>query len=326
MTEKTINQFRGLRNDPQHLTLTLSHFIRERSYSSLVLLLFFDIMNLLQPKTKALVSAFICAALIVLYCILSPTPQEEKLREHVAERILHHEPGFKKDPRQLSDVYIPRGKPLDSASKKKLKEKWGHWSFVDPKADQRPTEELYAKYPYRDVPGDAFPSTAWQRDPEYLAAFLPEAKALVTRALEAILAEYGHGPDDEPGKSFEERSRMFSISFVEEKLPREGGNNGGFTTEKSFNGLARRILHAIMTEDSFVLAMGGHSSAAGHGNAFQQAYTPQFQRTVEPVFSRLGVQSLARSIAYGGMGTLQTSFGSGDILGSDLDMLVWDSG
>ena len=284
-------------------------------------------MNLPQSVSKALVPAFFLAASVGVFCILRPTShQQERLRDHVEERILHHEPGFKKDPRQLSDVYIPRGKPLDSASRKKLKEKWGDWSFVDPKADQRASEErLFAKYPYRDVPGDAFPATAWQRDSEYLAAFLPEAKALVHRALEAILAEYGHGPDDEPGKSFEERSKIFSLTF-EDTLPKEAGGNGGVTTEKSFRGLSRRILHAIMTEDSFVLAMGGHSTAAGHGNAFQQAYTPQFQRTVEPVFERLGVHCLARSIAYGGMGTLQTSLASGSILGTDLDMLVWDSG
>jgi hypothetical protein len=43
------------------------------------------------------------------------------------------------------------------------------------------------------------------------------------------------------------------------------GDNGGWTTKKSWEGLKRRLLHAVMTEDSFVFAMGGHSAAAGHG-------------------------------------------------------------
>lgn len=201
----------------------------------------------------------------------------------IEQRMSTREAGFKKHPHQLSDVYIPRGKPLDESTEQKLKEKWGAWTFVDPKADQRPADDFYSKYPNRDVSGDAFPASAWQRDPKYLAIFLPEAKALVRRAMEAILAEYGHGPDDEPGKSFEDRSSMFSLSFADSLHSR--GHHGGCTTERSFNGLARRILHAIMTEGTFVLAMGGHSSAAGHGNLFQQAFTPQFQRTLEPVFA-----------------------------------------
>ena len=243
----------------------------------------------------------------------------------IQQRLAAQEPGFKKHPRQLSDVYIPRGKVLDTATKNKLAQKWGAWNLVDSKASQRPTDDFYAQYPNRDVPANAFPTNAWQRDTEYLSKFVPEAKALVRRAMESILTEYGHGPDDEPSKSFEERSDMFALKFVEE-LPGSPGNKGGYTTDKSFNGLVRRILHAIMTEDRFVLALGGHSSAAGHGNLFQQAYTPQFQKVMEPVFARLGVHCISRSIAYGGMGTLQTALGSASILGTDIDVLVWDSG
>ena len=35
------------------------------------------------------------------------------------------------------------------------------------------------------------------------------------------------------------------------------GDHGGWSTFKSMDGLKRRLLHAIMTEDTFVFAMGG---------------------------------------------------------------------
>jgi hypothetical protein len=48
--------------------------------------------------------------------------------------------------------------------------------------------------------------------------------------------------------------------------------------------MVRRVLHAVMTEDTFTV-MGGHSAAAAHGNHFQQSYTTQIQESL-----RLGVK------------------------------------
>jgi hypothetical protein len=46
------------------------------------------------------------------------------------------------------------------------------------------------------IPAETFLESSFQRmrgrDSEYLAKFLPEAKALIERSMEAILAEYGH--------------------------------------------------------------------------------------------------------------------------------------
>ncbi len=101
--------------------------------------------------------------------------------------------------------------------------------------------------------------------------FLTQGKDLVMRAMEAILAEYGHGLDDEPGVSFANRSAMFNLrryNLTSETFDKNGkinGQDGGWTSDRSWEGLKRRILHAIMTEDSFNFAMAGHSSSAGHG-------------------------------------------------------------
>jgi hypothetical protein len=241
------------------------------------------------------------------------------------------EPGLKKHPAQLSDTYLLRGKPTDDATKKALAQTWGEWTFVDPKADKRPMENFYTDYPNRDVPREKFPADAWQTDKEYLSKFLPQAKALVERAMEAILSEYGHGKLDEPDKTFDERSKMFSFKMADllggEKLPKAYPFDiGGWTTERSFDGLARRILHAVMTEDQFTLVMSGHSSAAGHGNHLQQSYTMQFQKAMEPIFARLGVKCIAHNMGMGGMGTIQNALAAGDIYGKDVDILLWDSG
>jgi hypothetical protein len=141
---------------------------------------------------------------------------------------------------------------------------------------ERPQHDYYKTYPNRDVPRDKFPSNACQIDKEYLAKFLPESLALVQRAQDAILAEYGKTEG-----TFEERSKMFQAEQIAEDLAQAMGlgaygkrgkatgrpstYEGGWTTPTSWEGLKRRMLHAVMTEDNFVFAMGGHSAAAGHG-------------------------------------------------------------
>jgi hypothetical protein len=81
-----------------------------------------------------------------------------------------------------------------------------------------------------------------------------------------------------------------------------------------------------MTEDSFTVAMGGHSAAAGHGNHFQQSYTLQVQRILEPVLARLGVHHKSHNFGMGGLGTIQNSLGAKDLYGTDVaDVMIWDS-
>ena len=153
---------------------------------------------------------------------------------------------------------------MSEPEREAMVQSWGSWTLVDEK--ERPTKDIYAKYPNRDIPRSEFPSNAWQIDAAYLKEFLPEAIALVQRGQEAILAEYGQTEG-----TWEERSKMFELDFYngtlgEVSFPKDfNGNKGGWTTNRSWEGLKRRILHAIMTEDIFVFAMGGHSVAAGHG-------------------------------------------------------------
>ena len=165
----------------------------------------------------------------------------------------------------LRHTYKRRGQPLSNENRKALIDQYGSWTLVDTKT--RPTQDFYKKYPNRDIPRSEFPSNAWQIDEEYLGKFLSEAIALTQRAQEGILNEYGYTQG-----TFENRADpMFGIELIDDLANatglsgRDSISKGGWTTKKSWEGLKRRLLHAIMTEDSFVFAMGGHSAAAGHG-------------------------------------------------------------
>jgi hypothetical protein len=238
-------------------------------------------------------------------------------------------------------TYQRSGQPMTDTDQASMIQKWGSWTLDNGAARSKDggssssttIDDYYLQYPNRDVPRDKFPDTAWQKDSEYMKQFLQEGIALIERAMEAILAEYGHGPDDQPTDSFQVRSKMFLLQSIDDdklptlamKNPKGLLRNGGWTTPRSWLGLQRRLLHAIMTEDTFVFVMGGHSSAAGHGNLFAQSYTLQVARIMEPIFARLGVKHEARNFGNGGLGTVHNAMGMASIYGPDIDFLMWDS-
>lgn len=235
--------------------------------------------------------------------------------------------GFTK-PDQIVRVMRPGAVELQG----KLATEWGKWEFTDPKAESRPKHDYCGEFGNRDIPRVKFPKDAWQVDKDYLAAFLDEGIKLVNRSMEAILAEYGKGTNDMPGDDFVKRSEMFQFSFLNfsngdtPSGGKELQENGGWTDRKSFEGLKRRILHALMTNDSFGVILGGHSAAAGHGNSFKQSYIMQFHKVMEPVFAMLNIPLTSRNLAQGGLGTLHSALGARSIYGDEIDIMIWDSG
>ena len=161
-----------------------------------------------------------------------------------------------------------------------LAKEWGKWEFTDPNLDSRPKQDYCAEYPNRDIPRDKFPANAWQADTEYLAKFLDEGIKLVDRAMEAILAEYGKGKKDKQDEDFTKRAEMFQMSFLnftngdKPYGGKEVQSNGGWITQRSLEGLKRRLWHALITNDSFTVTLGGHSAAAGHGYVERPEMTP----------------------------------------------------
>ena len=184
------------------------------------------------------------------------------------------------------NIYHPRGRTMSETEREVLTSKWGSW-MLDGNDDDTITKgrhsphDFYSEFLNRDVPNDKFPTNSWQHDIEYVEQFVNESTDLVGRAMEAILSEYGHGKVHYPNNTFEERSTMFHVQIYDDTNNSDGeipyndiddddittSNNdkGGWTTQTSWDGLKRRLLHAIMTEDTFVFAMGGHGAAQGLG-------------------------------------------------------------
>ena len=234
-------------------------------------------------------------------------------------------PGFK-PPRELySTTYTRQGQSMTAEQRQTMIDRWGAWTLEDTK--ERPGRDLYEKFPNRDVPRSSFPANAWQVDAEFLEEWFPQAEGLVVRAIEAILAEYGHSPEEDPGMTMDERADMFLLTHFDDGPPNQKFfTNGGWSNTKSADGLARRMLHAIMAQDKFTLVMGGHSSSAGHGNHFRQSYTMTIHQILSPVFARLGVYFNVHNFGFGGLGTIQNALASGSLYGDEIDLLMWDSG
>jgi len=203
-----------------------------------------------------------------------------------------------------------------------IRDEYGHWDFKDDykmnhDGKDRPVVD-WAKFIEKDgeIDKSDFPQDSWQTDDVYVSNFLSESKKLVTRVLKAIYDEYG----------WESGSQKGGIKIPD--APTEEGKNGGkgiaYMDQTSFDGLVKRLLRAMMTNDYFFVTLGGHSAAAGHGNNFHEAYMMEFQRVMEPVFDRLGMVLVSANRAQGGMGTIQSALAGSGFYGP-VDFMLWDS-
>ena len=245
--------------------------------------------------------------------------------------------GFRRPERQFYTGYKPRVENPETQSTFSMATFQGEpWSLTDKSRSRgfRLKEEDYAKYPGRDVPWEEIPDYSWHKDRTYRRGLLREGPKFVQASMEILLAEYGHFVRTEQ-KSFEERAAMFTPTILdlddddaleEENFFKKVYENAGWMSKKAYDGLVRRILHAVITEDSFTFVMGGHSAAAGHGNNFQQSYTMQVQEVLEPIFARFNVLFISHNFGMGGLGTSHNAQALGDIYGKDIDLLMWDSG
>lgn len=162
----------------------------------------------------------------------------------------------------------------DEQTREQLAETWGKWRFWDGEEDNRSKENHLAGHPNHDIPGEEFPDDAWQADAVFVNHYLNDADKLVSRAMEAIFSEYGHPRADLQPAEMAARMKQFHWEMVDmstatgppEKYGKRGDRgDGGWTTQRSYDGLVRRLQHAMMTSDTFTVVMGGHSAAAGEG-------------------------------------------------------------
>lgn len=200
-----------------------------------------------------------------------------------------------------------------------IRKEYGAWDFHDHAGKSIRPIPNFEKVPYRDMKNKDFPATSWQMDQKYVTDLISEGKKLIVRMRKGLYAEYGW--DD--SKDTQERDDAWNIEISEEKTRGQPGI--GWISTRAFNMLAKKLLHAMITNDEFYFILGGHSAAAGHGNNHSQQYTMQFAEVMEPVFQKLGVRLIARNMAMGGLGTIHFGVGSGHTYG-EKDYIRWDSG
>eukprot|EP00581_Thalassiosira_minuscula_P017519 CAMPEP_0183713210 /NCGR_PEP_ID=MMETSP0737-20130205/8121_1 /TAXON_ID=385413 /ORGANISM="Thalassiosira miniscula, Strain CCMP1093" /LENGTH=931 /DNA_ID=CAMNT_0025941961 /DNA_START=65 /DNA_END=2857 /DNA_ORIENTATION=+ len=254
-----------------------------------------------------------------------------------------------------------------------LKKVYGSWTFYDGGAEDRPKEPYMtvenAGNPYLDLPEDKFPEESWQADAVYANHFLDAAEKLVRRGQQAIFSTYhGYGLSDvevvkegdrervdytpeNPDERITKRLTMFHLQEVDlgtvtskaelQAAAPDWQKTAGWTTKRSFDGLERRLIHAIMTESPFVVVITGNWQNMGYGgNHDWQSMPGVFETIMKPLFEKVGVKLVVRAIGLppmddlnvedladlldGGKSTLVHALGWSSIYGSDVDMVVWD--
>ena len=259
-----------------------------------------------------------------------------------------------------------------------LKSLYGSYTFYDGSAEDRPTEAYMtienAENPYLDLPESKFPLDSWQADAVYSNHFLDAAENLVRRGQQAIFATYhGHGVSevhaakDENGEMvvnyiredtdvrLSQEKNMFhldeidldSITSVDELQLASPSweQKAGWTTKRSFDGLQRRLIHAMMvggstlpkTQSNFTVVITGSWQNMGYGgNHAWQSMAGVFESLLTGLFDKLGVNLVVRAIGLPpmtnlspddeteGISTLLHTLGWSSIYGSDVDMVVWD--
>ena len=255
-----------------------------------------------------------------------------------------------------------------------LKKIYGTYTFYDGSAEDRPKEPYMtvanAGNLYLDLPAEKFPLESWQADAVYTNHFLDASEKLVKRAMQAIFATYhGHGLSDvrvvhddsgedkldyvieDADDRTSRRSKMFYLEEVDlhtvtstEELKAAAPSwdkKGGWTTERSFDGLKRRLIHAMMTNSNFTVVITGSWQSMGYGgNHAWQSMAGVFETLLKELFEKLGVNLVVRAIglpplvgisleeedelAKGGRSTLIHALGWSSIYGSDVDMVVFD--
>ena len=253
-----------------------------------------------------------------------------------------------------------------------LKQTYGSWRFYDGGAEDRPTTpyltEANAGNPYLDLTEDKFPEESWQADAVYANHFLDAAEKLVRRGQQAIFTAYhGYGitgtvkvvknenggeegfeyTEENADERITQRMEMFQLQEVDlatvtnpSELQEAAPNwerKSGWTTQRSWDGLERRITHAMMTRKKFTVVITGSWQSMGYGgNHVWQSMAGVFETLLKGIFQKMEIDLVVRAVGLppylggngtvldGGKSTLVHTLGWSSIYGSDVDMVVWD--
>jgi hypothetical protein len=185
--------------------------------------------------------------------------------------------------------------------------------------------------PHKDYP--SFPPKAWQANKEYLTAFLQQARDLVGRVKEGIYEEYGFGvlSSSNVTSSNQERENRIAarlqefrvivddnVVLTEDDTAVDGVKETrlpgvAYLNQAAWDGLVRKLLHGMMTNDDFYVVSAGQLETYVANNFFQSAVM-QFNYIMEPVFDKLGMRLFSRNMGMDASTTI-SALGGADIYG-----------
>ncbi|KAL7469821.1 hypothetical protein ACHAXS_010074 [Conticribra weissflogii] len=261
---------------------------------------------------------------------------------------------------------------------------WGFYDgAADERPSEPYTSPERAGNDFSDLGEDDFPDESWQVDAVYVNHFLDAGEKLVRRGQEAIYAVFvGWGIENvtveenagvsttattatgdgrvsgqirDPNQRLHDRLQMFHLGEIDlatvttsEYLALKEPHwrtKGGWTTQRSFDGLERRLLHAMMTNGNFTVVVTGNWRNMGYGgNHAWQSMAGKMESLLGELFRRLGMNLVVRAVALpppekeglsvtpleaaglnaGGRETLVHAMGWSSILGGDADMVIWE--
>jgi hypothetical protein len=173
-------------------------------------------------------------------------------------------------------AYLEEQQQLFVEKMNAVRREWGAWTDIEQDDIVRPLPNFDMK-PYGDINNTDFPENSWQSDELYIAKFIVEARALIDRVREGIYAEYGFPLKNKNGTMLSKEEKEERDAKFEVKILIPNGTNPladtlstgiAWLSKPAIDGLIRKLLHALITNDEFYVLMGGHSAAAGHGNNF----------------------------------------------------------
>jgi len=99
------------------------------------------------------------------------------------------------------------------------------------------------------------------------------------------------------------------------------------TSSRSNSGIDSNKRKKTDTYGNYLWITMGMSSAAGHGNLFDESYTIVMDTALKPIMKQIGLDFEARSYAMGGSsGAPQLALCMNSIAGSSVDHITWDFG
>lgn len=198
----------------------------------------------------------------------------------------------------------------------RVKEDFGVWNNPHYEGAFSVKDTFFEEYFYRDVPMEDFPDWAWQKDKDYIQHFLNEASALVEATKEGIMQEYHHpNPNDEEKEFFGViiGDHDFVDGQATHKETQKRVPGVAFLPEKTWDGLIRKLLHALVTSDHFYVAVVG-TDETYKANNLAQTQVMQFNYIMEPIFHKLGMTLISRNMGMSASPAV-SALGGADIIG-----------